>query len=184
MLFKTKGLRLSLFFASFSLGIALALSINDAIIIKQGLSEAYDLMLLGMLCGPVLLGYFYKKSSIYMTAISLITLGFLFLCLISIGKSSVLILLTANLVLGMLVSSFLCLYPFINYFMRGSLSFIKSFLRNTLILFCGLMLTSLISSAKEDFLMSDVPSILCLCLFLISFFTLFSAWKHRLVLLK
>ena len=75
--------------------------------------------------------------------------------------------------------------PILNHYLYGSISFLESFGRLVFFLPAGLLASMpFCYLASEGELLPEDPVIFLLFLLVMSFFCIFSAWKHRFIILK
>ena len=75
--------------------------------------------------------------------------------------------------------------PILNHYLYGSISFLESFGRLVFFLPAGLLASMpFCYLAAEGELLPEDPVIFLLFLLVLSFFCIFSAWKHRFIILK
>ena len=75
--------------------------------------------------------------------------------------------------------------PILTHYLYGSINYLKSFGRLVFFLPAGLLASMpFCYLAAEGELTPEEPVIFLLCLLVLSFFCIFSAWKHRFIILK
>ncbi len=142
------------------------------------------LTIISIALGPALSALFADKKGIYGGTVMLIFLSELSVMCMGFYSSSSIMGYIGNIAFGMAISSTLVICPLSVYYIMGSSSYNKNL--GTISTFIPLGAAFLLPygglSSEELFSIQSVISILFILV--VSFFTIFSAWKHRLVLLK
>ena len=147
-------------------------------------SSIYPILILGMLAGPFVAYLFLKKKGVYNSCVLIVFL--LETAFVTIGFYShfTLAIYIGNIALGTAMTSSMILCPIATYYFRGPASFLKVFPFVTIGFFTGFILSNPILLLPIDTLTSSNFFLKMIGLILIAFFTIFSAWKSRFVLLK
>ena len=142
------------------------------------------ILTLGMLIGPFATFLFFKKKGVYNSCVLIVFL--LETAFVTIGFYShfALAIYIGNLALGIAMTSSMILCPITTYYLRGPASFLRVFPIVTTGFFAGFILSNPIHLLPVDVLTSSSFFLRLIGLILIAFFTIFSAWKSRFVLLK
>lgn len=180
----TNKTRLMIFFFMLSSSITLNAVINfSRISMYSGMVKFFP-MIVGMIFGPAILLYFNKTHGVYKSCLLFMLLAQLSLFFTGICYDKILLLLLGNLALGIMITSSFALCPIVTHYMRGPVPFFNIFPQALICFFSGFIFMSPLLELSHKFSMSLNFILLSNCLILISFFTVFSAWRHRLVLLK
>ena len=147
-------------------------------------SSIYPILILGMLAGPFVAYLFLKKKGVYNSCVLIVFL--LETAFVTIGFYShfTLAIYIGNIALGTAMTSSMILCPIATYYFRGPASFLRVFPIVTTGFFAGFILSNPIHLLPVDVLTSSSFFLRLIGLILIAFFTIFSAWKSRFVLLK
>lgn len=184
MRYYSNKLKIIVYFIIISIGI----SINAAISISNGiLSPSINPLLLivtGMILGVFSILTILKKKNIYKAGAFVIFLLEFSLIASTLYAGSTLGLFVGNFTLGMSISSSVILCPIITHYLRGPVTFLGIFPHVLIAYFTGLISLNILLQIPENILHSTSFFLVSLFFFLCGFFTVFSAWKRRFVLLK
>ena len=147
-------------------------------------SSIYPLLILGMFIGPFVAFHFLKKKGVYNSCVLIVFLLETAFVTIGFYDHFALAIYIGNLALGIAMTSSMILCPIATYYLRGPASFLRVFPFVTIGFFTGFILSNPILLLPIDALTSSNFFLKMIGLILIAFFTIFSAWKGRFVLLK
>lgn len=184
MLHLTNKARLMIFFFMLSSSITLNAAVNFSRISMYSGMVKYFPLLVGMIFGPPIILYFCRHQGVYKSYLLFMLITELSLVLSGIYYNYVLLLLLGNLALGIVITSSFALCPIITHYLRGPVAFFNIFPQVLLCFMGGFFLTYWILILNHQILLLYDFVSYSFILILINFFTVFSAWKHRLVLLK
>lgn len=184
LLYVTNKARLMIFFFILSSSITLNAAMNFSHISMYSGIIKYFPLLVGMIFGLPIILYFCKRQGVYKSYLLFMLLSELSLVLSGIYYDYVLLLLIGNLALGIVLTSSFALCPIITHYLRGPVAFFNIFPQVLLCFIGGFFLTNWILILNHQILLPYNFISYSFFLILINFFTVFSAWKHRLVLLK
>ena len=187
---KKSRVKISFFFFLISLSLGFSFQIgyhNTFLLIFSGHAFNNILtisVLMGILTGPALISLFLCRKGAYSMAVFLI-----FLCEVAVAcagfyNNNILMYATGHFAFSAAISSLTVACPQIVYHMMGSVSYNKNFCITAVSLALGLLAACQPESTANEDLKSYQSVIIFLFLLVIGFFTIFSAWKHRFVLLK
>lgn len=142
------------------------------------------LTVLSLAAGPLLSSFFANKKGIYAGSVLLIFLSELSVMCAGFHSSGTFMYYIGCIAFGAAVSSSLVICPLCIYYMMGCSSYNKNLgiISSSMLLGAALLLP--FGSAGNMEFLSSQSVISVLFILAVSFFTIFSAWKHRLVLLK
>lgn len=184
LLHLTNKARLMIFFFMLSSSITLNAAVNFSRISMYSGMVKYFPLLVGMIFGPPIILYFCRHQGVYKSYLLFMLITELSLVLSGIYYNYVLLLLLGNLALGIVITSSFALCPIITHYLRGPVAFFNIFPQVLLCFMGGFFLTYWILILNHQILLLYDFVSYSFILILINFFTVFSAWKHRLVLLK
>ena len=179
--YKSNILKLILFF----LIVSFCLAVTTTLLCAYP-SEApfLTMMVLGFISGPFFSIFLVRKKGVYSGCILLIFMTETALLCSSLYNIYYTSLLSAYFLLGAALTSTLFLCPIITHYLRGQANYIKVLPLTLTSTFIGFLLANPLTLLPEEILYSKAFTLSTIFLLLGSFFTVFSAWKHRLVLLK
>ncbi len=180
MQYKINTIKLIIFFAIISFSISVIMTI----ISSSDQNYSHEFIFLGTVLGPMVSLFFMYKKGIYNTCILLIFLTEVSLLCSSLYEDYFISNIIAPLFLGVSLTSTLVLCPVITYYLRGPIPFVKAFCAMIIVLFGGLLMANPLSLLPKEIVHSTFFVLTIISLLLGSFFAVFSAWRHRLVLLK
>lgn len=144
----------------------------------------YKFLLLGAIAGPIFSLIFVRQKGAYSGCVLLIFMSEIALICSSLYNDYYAANILSHCFLGSSLTSTLFLCPIITYYLRGQINFIKALPSMLLTVFFGLLLANPLFLLPKELLCSNTFVLSTISLLVASFFTVFSAWKHRLVLLK
>ena len=147
-------------------------------------NSIYTILILGMLAGPFVAYLFLKKKGVYNSCVLIIFLLETAFVTMGFYNHFALAIYIGNLSLGIAMTSSIILCPIATYYLRGPASFLRVFPIVTIGFFAGFILSNPILLLPIDTLTSSNFFLKMIGLILIAFFTIFSTWKSRFVLLK
>lgn len=139
----------------------------------------------GIILGPLAAGIISDSKSVYSGCILMIFLGELSAAGAANGNSLVSLLYAGRFACGLLLSGILVTIPVLTYYLSDTVSFRRHLAMNSAAACIGII------SAFPAALLASFPAVygqytapIVFIMLILSFFTLFSAWNHRLFLLK
>lgn len=186
---KRSRFKLSLFFLliTFSLGFACRIGYMAWPGMGQlgfQLSDQKLFIYLGMTAGPAVSALVSGKKGVYSSSVLLIFLSELAIVSAGFYSSGGFMSALGNFAFGASLSSLLVICPLMIYYMLGPASYNNNLGRICPFLPLGLMSLFPFSTVENSQLISSPAIFSILLILVISFFIIFSAWKHRFVLLK
>ena len=186
---KRSRFKLSLFFLliTFSLGFACRIGYMAWPGMGQlgfQLSDQKLFIYLGMAAGPAVSALVSGKKGVYSSSVLLIFLSELAIVSAGFYSSGGFMSALGNFAFGASLSSLLVICPLMIYYMLGPASYNNNLGRICPFLPLGLMSLFPFSTVENSQLISSPAIFSILLILVISFFIIFSAWKHRFVLLK
>lgn len=138
----------------------------------------------GMVLGPALVSLFTDKKGIYSGCILLLFLSEISVMSVGFYKTDTFMAYVGCFVFGALLTSAPIICSLLTYYLLGPACFNQNLCR--IMVFFPLGLASLLLMKNVEYAaFQSYPVILgTLAMLVVGFFTVFSAWKHRLVLLK
>ena len=139
----------------------------------------------GIILGPLTAGFVSDNKSVYNGCILMIFLGELAAAGAAHGNSLVSLLYAGRFACGLLLSGMLVTIPVLTYYLSDAVSFRRHLAMNSAAACVGMI------AAFPVAFLASFPAVsglytapIVFIMLILSFFTLFSAWKHRLFLLK
>lgn len=126
----------------------------------------------------------FRKKGVYSSSVLLIFLSELAIVSAGFYSSGGFMSALGNFAFGASLSSLLVICPLMIYYMLGPASYNNNLGRICPFLPLGLMSLFPFSTVENSQLISSPAIFSILLILVISFFIIFSAWKHRFVLLK
>lgn len=189
---KKNRLKLSAFFFLISLSLTFAYIIGydsvsfifnfSAVSAKSSVNGI--LTVLSMAAGPVVSSMFINKKGIYAGSVLLIFLSELSVMCAGFYSSRTFMSYIGCIAFGAAASSSMVICPLSVYYMMGCSSYNKNLGVISSFMPLGSAFLLLYNNAGSEDFLSSQSVISVLFILAVSFFTIFSAWKHRLVLLK
>lgn len=180
MLFCTNKYKLLFFFGAISFSISVTMAITNV----YTHFSAWKIIILGAFLGPPIVLRFFHKKGIYNASVLIVFLLQTALICTSLYTNSTIAQIIASLTLGMSITSSMVMCPIITYYLRGPINFLKILPACILCYFLGLVLFNPLSIISANTITSNSVTLWTIVLLLCSFFTVFSAWRNRFVLLK
>lgn len=138
----------------------------------------------GMVLGPALVALFTDKKGIYSGCILLLFLSEISVMSVGFYKTGTFMAYVGCFVFGALLTSAPIICSLLTYYLLGPAAFHQNLCR--VMIFFPLGLASLLLMTNVEYVaFESYPVVIgTLAMLVVGFFTVFSAWKHRLVLLK
>lgn len=181
--------KLSLFFLLITLSLSFACRIGYMALLEPD-SFSFNagrqsiLIYLGMAAGPSAAAFLSDKKGAYSSSVFLIFLSELAIVCAGFYSGGGFMAALGRFAFGASLSSLLVVCPMMIYYMMGPASYNSNLGRVSFFLPLGLMLLFPLKTVEESELLSTPAIFLILLALVVSFFIIFSAWKHRFVLLK
>lgn len=189
MKYYVNTIKLSVYFFIISFCTAFAINISShfasqIVIFDMFLLKPYQILTIGMIMGPLVTLLVLCKKGSYNTSVFIVYL--LESSTVALGFYSPFTLATiiGNLTLGIAITSSMVMCPILTFYLRGPIHYLSAFLCVLTSYFLGFILSNPFCKLPGSLAISGTPIIYVIILLLIGFFTVFSAWKGRLVLLK
>lgn len=141
-------------------------------------------LFLGTILGPLLITTFVRLKGIYSGCVLLIFLAETALLFTTLYKHVSFLPAIGFLGIGLITTSTLCLCPLLTHYLFGPGAYYHDLSDCLLACLSGGLLLLPLSHLDEGIILSTQLTVTTIGMLLISFFALFSAWSHRLVLLK
>ena len=195
----TKGressfLKPAVFVASISaaIGLSISLSLLAAYQIQtydESLSNALQiqtpLAMLFLAISPILISLFIEKKGIFSSCILVIFLCETAVFCLGAYADTPILLLWGRLITAAVIGALGVILPILTYYLYGPANYIESFGRIIFFLPIGLITTLPFQYLAHNKQLDQYEAVIILLILLvISFLCIFSAWKHRFVILK
>ena len=152
---------------------------------KWFLSERTSIIFaIGLIIGPFISTLLASKKGVYSSCVFLIFIAEVSLMCASLYSQFAFWSMIGNLTFGILITSSITICPLLTYYLMGPVSFHKNFSRVLIALLSGGFGLIPLSTLSPEVLMSTQFMMWAIISLLGAFFTLFSTWNHRFVLLK
>ena len=181
---KRNRLKISIFFLIISVSSSLIWAINAQNQPFQDPAQYTTILLTGISVGPIVTLFLVNKKGVYSGCIWLIFLAEISLMCTTLYRHMAYGPMIGTFTQGFLLTSTLTLCPILTYYMLGPHSFFDNFAKVIKSLIIGYLPILPLSTAPLVFINSTEITLATIFLLLGGFFTVFSAWSHRLVLLK
>lgn len=176
-------IKISIFFLFIALSAGLTARIKY--IAPQSEQANYSwLLIAGLLLSPIITSLFINRKGIYSGCILLIFLAEFSLTAAGLYLTSPLISQLGDLTFGLLLPALAITCPVLTFYMLGPAAFGTNISRVIVALPIGFSAVIPLYTIETRALLASPIIYLCLFLLVCSFFTIFSAWSHRLILLK
>lgn len=138
----------------------------------------------GMAAGPILISVFTDKKGVYSGCIMLLFLSELSVMCAGFYNNDGIMAAIGHFTFGCLLTSNIVICSLLTYYLLGPASYNRNL--SSIISFIPIGMIALLPMRNmEDINFTSYPVVIgTLFMLVIGFFTVFSAWKHRLVLLK
>ena len=146
--------------------------------------KTYQLLTLGMVIGPIVVLLILNKKGVYNASIFIVYLLESSVVAMGFYNNHAIAVTAGSLALGIAITSSMIVCPILTHYLRGPVSYIKAFSSVLISYFLGFILSNPLHYTSMNTTHFNTSIIYLILLLLISFFTVFSAWKGRLVLLK
>lgn len=189
---RSNGIKVSAFFLLISLTAAVVIQMNYSDIFFetaltsgiQQLDAGMTVFNLGIAAGPLLSCLVAYRKGVYSSSVSLIFLAELAVMCAGIQGGDNLITGIGFFSAGALITSPVSLCPYLVRYISGPLYFDDNICRTGIMIPLGLSALLPMNMADLQLFASYPPVIFSLLMLAAGFFTIFSAWSHRLMLLK
>ena len=182
--YKKNRTKMCVFFFIIFLSVSVTWAIANAAE-KWFLSERTSIIFaIGLIIGPFISTLLASKKGVYSSCVFLIFIAEVSLMCASLYSQFAFWSVIGNLTFGILITSSITICPLLTYYLMGPVSFHKNFSRVLIALLSGGFGLIPLSTLSPEVLMSTQFMMWAIISLLGAFFTLFSTWNHRFVLLK
>lgn len=182
---KKNRLKLSLFFmfSAFAAGVVWRMEQSNLNAAVWGLEKELW-MFAGLIIGPAAVALFTNKKGVYSSSVLMIFLSELSVMCAGFYSSDNLMSVLGCLAFGAVVSSTMVVCPLMVYYLMGPSRYNYHIGKVALFMPIGLSLAFPLQNLSDSQVTSYPLMLGTLFVLVLSFFVIFSAWKHRLVLLQ
>ena len=181
---KRNRIKISIFFFMIAVSSSLIWVINAQNQPLQSPVQHFTILLAGISVGPIITLLLVNKKGVYSGCILLIFLSEISLMCTTLYSHMTYGPLIGIFSQGFLLTAILTLCPILTYYMLGPHNFFDNFAKVIKAVVIGFLPILPLSSAPLEVINSTEITLATIFLLLCGFFTVFSAWSHRLVLLK